>query len=138
MTFYDHINKNAEKRIDVGSGFGPKPLLKETTLIILDVIVRKDRANDGIGVPETIEIVSDLNPNLSIVQIRNAFCHLRKTNKEYLSRVTKKPVVAQASTTKRNMIMVPQQWRWFQVPKILPLYKSSYLFISSSFRYVVF
>ena len=121
-----------------GAALAPEPLLKETTPIILDVIVRKDRANDGIGVPETIEIVSDLNPNLSIVQIRNAFCHLRKTNKEYLSRVTNKPVVAQASTTKRNMIMVPQQWRWFQVPKILPLYKSSYLFISSSFRYVVF
>ena len=95
QTFYDHVNKNDEKRIDVVSGVGPPKLLFDTAPVILDVLVRKDRANDGIGVTGAVELLGEMNPDLSMSQIRNAFFHMRKTDKGFLHRVTNHPVVAQ-------------------------------------------
>ena len=44
-TLQTHITPNDSKRIKLGSGVGRKPILG-----IVDVLIRKDRANEGASV----------------------------------------------------------------------------------------
>ena len=50
-TFQTHITPVDGKRIKLGSGVGKKPPLdSQSNDIVLDVLVRKDRVNQGVGV----------------------------------------------------------------------------------------
>ena len=50
-TLQTHITPNDSKRIKLGSGVGRKPILDDQReAIIVDVLIRKDRANEGASV----------------------------------------------------------------------------------------
>jgi hypothetical protein len=112
-TFQEHITTNDKKRIRLGDGVGRKPLISSTSqAVIVDVLVRKDRANEGVSVTGAVDILEQMHPELSRPQLELSF--RRTVRPAYSERLTK-PVAAQPTTTKRTAITVPQQWRWFQV-----------------------
>ena len=91
---------------------GPKPLLSSKSQeVIVDVLVRKDRANEGVGVAGALDIIEEMHPELKRTQIDQAF--RRTVRPAFVHRLTN-PVAAQATTTKRTAITVQQQWRWHQ------------------------
>ena len=54
-----HITTDDSKRIKLGSGVGAKCIIDlSTTDVIVDVLVRKDRANQGAGVGEALDSLS--------------------------------------------------------------------------------
>jgi hypothetical protein len=82
---------------------------------VANVIARHDRGNDGKSQSESIDLVQDMNPALSRKQSANLFLRtVRPNNKDIL---TKNNVKAQATTTKRSAITIPQQYRWMQTYK---------------------
>ena len=114
-TLTGHISRRDEHHIEFAK-MGPKPLISiEMQEVILDVLVRMDRANEGVGIAEALEIVAEICPELSSDQISNALFHLRRKNPEFIARLTKKPVAAQATTTKRTAITPESQFRWHTV-----------------------
>jgi hypothetical protein len=79
---------------------------------VIDVMRRKDRANDGMTRRDGIDMVQDLKPSLKRKQAERAFDrHVRAKSKDVLTGIVK----ANKSTEKRCAITVPQQFRWHQV-----------------------
>lgn len=112
-TFQTHITSVDGKRIKLGSSVGKKPLLdSQSKDIIVDVLVRKDRVNRGVGVTGALDLLEEMHPDLTRKQLDQAF---RRTVRPAFSGRLTKPVVAQATTTKRTAITVFQQWRWHKV-----------------------
>ena len=112
-TFQTHITSVDGKRIKLGSGVGKKPLLdSQSNDIIVDVLVRKDRVNQGVGVSGALDLLEEMHPDLTRKQLDQAF---RRTVRPAFSERLTKPVEPQATTTKRTAITVPQQWRWHKV-----------------------
>ena len=87
--------------------------------MIVDVLVRKDRANEGVVGNGAIDILEQIHPELKCSQIENSF---RRTVRPAFAGRLSNPVAAQATTTKRTAITVPQPWRWHQV--YCPSFKS--------------
>ena len=111
-TLQQHLTGNAGKRVKLGDGVGPKPLLSSKSQeVIVDVLVRKDRANEGVGVGGALDIIEEMHPELKRTQIDQAF--RRTVRPAFVHRLTN-PVATQATTTKRTAITVQQQWRWHQ------------------------
>jgi hypothetical protein len=112
-TLQQHITKNDEKRIKLGDGVGRKPLLSTTSQeVIVDVLIRKDRANEGVGIAGAVDILEEMHPELKRGQIERSF---RRTVRPANSFRLTQPVAVQATTTKRTAITVTQQWRWHKV-----------------------
>ena len=112
-TFQTHITSVEGKRIKLGSSVGKKPLLDSHSKdIIADVLVRKDRVNQGVGVTGALDILEQMHPNLTRQQLRQ--CFQRTVRLAFSGRLTK-PVEPQDTTTKRTAITVDQQWRWYKV-----------------------
>ena len=112
-TFQTHITSVDGKRIKLGSGVGKKPLLdSQSNGIIVDVLVRRDRVNQGMGVDGALGILEEMCPDLTRKQLGRS---LRRTVFPATSDRLTKPVVPQATTTKRSAITVSQRWRWHQV-----------------------
>ena len=62
-TLQTHITTDDSKRIKLGSGVGVKRIIDlSSTDIIVDVLVRKDRANQGAGVGEALDSLSKCAP----------------------------------------------------------------------------
>ena len=109
-TFQEHVTGNDEKRIKIGVAVGRKPLISSKNQeVIVDVLVRKDRANEGVGVNGAIDILEQMHQELKRSQIENSFRHTVRPA------FAGRPVAAQATTTKRTAITVPQPRRWHQV-----------------------
>ena len=112
-TFQTHITPVDGKRIKPVSGVGKKPLLdSQSNDIIVDVLVRRDRVNQGVGVDGALDILEEMCPDLTRKQLDRS---PRRTVLPAFSDRLTKPVVPQATTTKRTAITVTQQWRWHQV-----------------------
>jgi hypothetical protein len=112
-TLQTHITPNDSKRIKLGSGVGRKPILDDQReAIIVDVLIRKDRANEGASVGEAVDILEQMCPEYSRKQLDLAF--RRTVRPQYSERMTN-PVAVQATTTKRTAITPAQQWRWHKV-----------------------
>jgi hypothetical protein len=95
---------------------GRKQILNDQRkAIIVDVLIRKDRANEGASVGEAVDILEKMCPEYSGKQLDQA---LRRTVRPQYSERMTDPVAAQAATTKRTAISPAQQWRWQKV-KIL-------------------
>jgi len=89
---------------------GRKPILDDQReVIIVDVLTRKDRANEGASVVEAFDILEKICPEYSRKQLDQAF--RRTVRPQYSERMTD-PVAAEATTTKRTAITPVQQWRW--------------------------
>jgi sRNA-binding protein len=108
-----HITPNHSKRIKLGSGVGRKPIFDDQwEAIIVDVLVRKDRANEGASVGEAAGILKKMCTDYSRKQLDQA--SRRTVRPQYSERMTD-PVAAQATTIKRTAITPAQQWRWQKV-----------------------
>jgi hypothetical protein len=65
-TLQTQIAPDDSKRIKLGSGVGKKPILDDQReAIIVDVLMRKDRANEGASVDEAAEILEQMCPEYS-------------------------------------------------------------------------
>jgi hypothetical protein len=108
-TLRKYVAAEPEKRRELGRSVGkPSNLTPDLQEFTVDVLRRRDRANDGMNRQAGIDMVQDLKPELRRDQAARAFDKVRKDNKEALTGIVK----AQASTTKRSAITVSQQWRW--------------------------
>jgi hypothetical protein len=101
------VTKDSSKRRVCGESVGRAPLVgKEDQLFLADVMARKDRANDGANPSEAINLLQELAPSLSREQSRR---HLKRTLiPHHPEQVKLKPVVTQATTTKRSPITLAQ------------------------------
>jgi hypothetical protein len=112
-TLQTYITLNDSKRIKLGSGVSRKLILDDQReAIIVDVLIRKDRANEGASVGEAAGILEKMFPEYSRKQLDQAF---RRTVRPQYSKRMKNPVAAEATTTKRTAIAPSQQWRWLKV-----------------------
>ena len=114
LTFYAYIHPDANKRRKLGNGErGKKKLLSDEDVKFAgEVLARQDRANDGYNVQEAMDMLKNLNPDMS-----------RRAASRQLSRrvlpvnhargiLKKKPVKPQATTSDRTNINAAQQWRF--------------------------
>ena len=112
-TFRKHVHPDPEKRREVGKSVGrPSLLTKGNQGFIADALACLDRANDGSDLPGAIDLVQDINPHLSRTQARQTFSRTIRPNQPNL--LKPKTMTAQATTTKRSAITVPQQFRWLR------------------------
>jgi hypothetical protein len=110
-TFKKYVAKDSNKRRVCGESVGRAPLLgKEDQRFLVEVMARKDPANDGANPSEAIDLLQELAPSLSREQSRR---HLKRTLiPHHPEQVKRKPVVAQATTTKRSAVTLAQKFRW--------------------------
>lgn len=101
---------NGKKIVGKGSG-RPSLLVGDEEAFMVDLVRRHDRARDGLGAAEVVGKMSELRPDLTSLQAKNAAYQIRKQNSDVLTNPTK----AQASTTARTNINVAQQARFHQV-----------------------
>ena len=107
-TFYEHVCPDDKKRIKL-SGVGKKCLIPESVVgVVVDTLIRKDRANQGEGVRGAVDMIEELQPHLKRSQIVNSFRHTVRPR--FKGRLTD-PVAVQHTTTKRSAITVTQQSR---------------------------
>ena len=86
--------------------------VKKHQEIVTDVLVRRDRGNQGLGTAAAVDILETMIPSESREQLSMLF---RCTVWPAVSARLTGPVVAQATATKRTAITVQQQWRWHTV-----------------------
>ena len=112
-TLHSYAHANASQRQRLGSSAGKPAIVNdETAQFAVDVLRRRDRGNDGMNHREAIDMVHDLMPMLSRKQVSQTFLRtIRPGHSSELSNIVK----AQASTTKRSSITIPQQYRWHTV-----------------------
>lgn len=90
----------------------PALISTEDGQFVMDVLRRRDRANDGVGIAGALEMFEQMRPDLSRIQITNAFAHtIRPRHKEEVTNLR----VTQQTTTKRSAITPEQQFRWHKV-----------------------
>ena len=112
-TFRKYVHPDPEKRRVLGKAAGrPSLLTKSNQGFIADALARLDRANDGSDLPGAIDLVQDIDPHLSRTQARQTFSRTIRPNHPNL--LKPKTMTAQATTTKRSAITVPQQFRWLR------------------------
>ena len=86
-TLQTHITPNDSKRIKLVSGVGRKPILDDQReAIIVDVLIRKDRANEGAIVDEAADILEQMCPEYYPKQLDHAF--LGAVRPQYSERMT--------------------------------------------------
>ena len=112
-TLKHYIHQDPTKRRELGKQVGAKPVLeKHLSQFVSDVVRRADRGNEGKSRREAIDLIAEVNPNLSFQQSSNYFD--RTFKKLHKDEIKAKPVKAQKTTSKRSMITVEQQYRWFK------------------------
>ena len=112
-TFSQYVSPNESKRLklveDGGNAVGNPPTLdQEDSQLLVDVIRRSDRGNEPKSMPQIMGVIQELKPTLNIKATRNAFATVQKKHKAELTGKIK----AQATTTARSAITIPQQFRW--------------------------
>ncbi len=113
-TFRKYVHPDPEKRREAVKSTGrPSLLTKGNQGFIADALACLDRANDGSDLAGAIDLVQDINPHLSRVQARQPFSRTIRPN--HPTNILKtKTMTAQATTTKRPAITVPQQFHWLR------------------------
>ena len=107
-TLYKYGRKEKSKRHKIGKQVGRMPVVSgENTSFLGDVVVRCDRANNGLTRQEAISTLQELEPDLSRKQATNFFN--RTFFQKNKGKVKKNLVKAQKTTTKRSQITVAQQ-----------------------------
>jgi hypothetical protein len=108
-TCWKYVQPDPEKRQEVRkTAGGPSLLTKGNQGFISDALAHLDRANNGSDLPGAIDLVQDINPHLSRTQARQTFTRTIRPNHPNLRKP--KTMTAQATTTKRSAITVPQQF----------------------------
>lgn len=109
-TLHDYVHPDRSRRKALGVSVGrPQLIDDDTQAFAVDVLRRRDRGNEGMNNREAVELVHDLKPELKLEQVADVLRKtIRPTNKKVLTSIVK----AQASTSNRSQITVPQQYRW--------------------------
>jgi hypothetical protein len=90
-TLQTHITPKDSKRIKLGSGVSRKPIPDDQReAIIVDVLIPKDRANEGASVGEAVDILEQICPGYSRKQLDQAF--RRTVRPQYSERMTETPL----------------------------------------------
>ena len=112
-TFKKYACADLSKRRKLGTQVGrPQAILDNTGEFVVDVMRRKDRANEGMTRTDAIDMLQDLQPEKTRTTLARSFDrNVRPKNKDKLTGCIK----AQASTKKRSAITVEQQYRWHKV-----------------------
>ena len=113
-TLRDYTSKDIKKRKSLGARPGcPSVVESEVSDFVAQLAVRADRANDGLTLADTKAVLIDLQPNLSDKQVAN---YASRTFFSAHKDMLKRPVIAQATTTKRSCctVYVEEQFRWFK------------------------
>ena len=79
---------------------------------VVDTMIQYDRANDGKSPKEMIDMVLEVNSDLSRKQASQTINWTIRPKATGKGGIKPKPVKAQAMTTKRSVITVKQQFRW--------------------------
>jgi hypothetical protein len=113
-TFYKYVQDDPDKHRKLGQHAGrPSLLSKCNSQIVMEHIIRADRANNGLTPAQIIEKMSTLQPELLQLQSKN---HYHRTFlKKHANRLKQKPVKAQKTTSKQSQCTVAQQFRWFKL-----------------------
>ena len=112
-TLKNCVHQDPTKRRKLGKQVGRKPVLeKNLSQFVSDVVRRADRGNEGKSRREAIDLITEVKPELSFQQASNYFD--RTFKKLHEDEIKSKPVKAQKTTSKRSMITVEQQFRWFK------------------------
>jgi hypothetical protein len=106
-TLKKYVAKDSSKRRVCSESVGRAPLVgEEDQRFLADVMARKDRANDVADPSEANDLLQELAPSLSREQSRR---HLKRTLiPHHPEQLKLKPVVAQATTTKRSAVTLAQ------------------------------
>ena len=109
-TLQKYCNRDEGKRTVLGSSVGTASLFSdEQQQFAVDVIVRHDRGNDGLNRRRCIDVLHDLQPGLKRKNVAQSFDrNVRPRHKDELTGI----IHANATTSKRTAITVPQQYRW--------------------------
>jgi hypothetical protein len=111
-TLRPYTSKDIKKRKSLGAKPGrPSVVKREVSDFVAQLAVRADRANDGMTLADTKAVLSDLQTNLSDKQVAN---YASRTFFSKHKDMLKRPVIAQATTTKRSCCTVEEQFRWFK------------------------
>jgi hypothetical protein len=86
--------------------------VKYDETFVVDVIVRKDHANEGLSMADALGMIQDVLPKLTHRQAYNLLKHMMVPNNKYV--LKSKLVVAQSTTTKRSGIIIGQKFCWFK------------------------
>ena len=100
---------------ELGSSVGRKSIIGcASAEIVADVLIRKDRVNQGVGVRGAVDILQEMHPEYTRKQLDQAF---RRTVRPIYSERLTNLVAVQNTTTKRTAITVtvPKQYRWHKV-----------------------
>jgi hypothetical protein len=107
------IHQDPTKRRELGKQAGEKPVLeKSLSQFVSDVVHHADRGNEGKSRREAIDLITEVKPDLSFKQASNYFDRTFKNL--HKDEIKSKPVRAQKMTSKRCMMTVEQQFRWFK------------------------
>ena len=69
-TLQEHVTPFNSKRIKLGASVGRKPVIgPNSQAVITDVLIRHDRANQGKGVKEAVDILETMHPELKHTQL---------------------------------------------------------------------
>ena len=109
-SLYDYCRPQKGKRKVLGSSVGNPPLFDiKLEQFAVDVMRRHDRGNDGLDRRDCIDLLHEMKPGSKRKHIMDAFDRtVRPRHKEVLTGIIK----ANATTSKRTAITVPQQFRW--------------------------
>ena len=115
-TFQKYAHKDKSKRRALGSSMGnPTTMSVDEQEFIAQVTARADRGNDPKSRKETIDCMQELRPTLRRKQLENHWDRTALPRAVAKGILKKRAVIAQATTTKRNAITVPQQFRWHRI-----------------------
>ena len=130
-TLRAYICPNKGKRRVLGKAAGRTSAIdNESNQFVVDVVRRKDRANEGMNRREIGDLLQDLAPHLSAKQAVRKVDSIRQLHKSELTGI----VSAQASTTKRTAITVEQQYRWHMVRRLPSVVSPALHLAQSSLR----
>lgn len=105
---YETLRKYLSNDRKLGASMGRKILINpQDQSFIIDNLARKDRGNEGATPAEAIDLVLEVNPELSRKQASQ--CMNRSVLPKHPDKIKRKPRKAQATTTKRCNINVQQQ-----------------------------
>ena len=135
-TFQRRVNDKHPIAVHARPG-RPALISKEDGQFMVDVLRRKDRANDGEGVGGAVELLEQMRPDLSRQQISNAIARtIRPKHKKELTNLR----VTQQTTTKRSAITPEQQFRWQKVRDVcvyILIFNSSLIILCLHFRRLI-
>lgn len=108
-----HAQKEGGDNIKKKKGQGKPSIIDEQNqLLIVEYIIRMDRANQPLSKNQIITFMMELFPNRSRKQCINCLDRTIRTRfHDKLSNLKK----AQKTTLKRNAITISQQYRWHKV-----------------------